>query len=419
LEFAIMLGESPELIPPPGDGPAEWRKYFKYPVGVGVAMVALAAAIGILVDEGLANSSRALDIVRALLCIGGVTAMGLAVWLRPRAVPVLVLACATCLLARIGFSPDWDSGRLLAGFLAIATGIGALLMALPQLYRRIGVSLIVLYHLGGLFAAVTGPSTQGNPPPWLSQMAGAYLYRPYSQFIYLINAYHFYSPDPGPASQIWFCITYADSQHSIRWHKLPRRPEDMTDPLALEYYRRLSLTEQLANFPRGIPDEARRRRYQNSVSEKGILRHPLLTEFDQYRPPSESVAGLMLPSFIRHVAQLPVIQHNETDPETGKPYAVSKIKVYRVEHQILPPWGMQGSEPFSPDTYRPYYQGEYYADGTPTDPNDPMLFWLVPIFYQPIDPSTTKLTDNPKNAPEKFRLYDGLLIHTGSRHDLK
>src|SRR5262245_18821955 len=30
LEFAIMLGESPELIPPPGDGPAEWRKYFKY-----------------------------------------------------------------------------------------------------------------------------------------------------------------------------------------------------------------------------------------------------------------------------------------------------------------------------------------------------------------------------------------------------
>ena len=414
----MMFGETSIATPAPGDGPAEWRKYFHYPVGVGVVLVGLAAVIGVFVDEGWAKSSRSLDVVRAIFCIGGLTAMGLAVWLRPRAVPVLALASATCLIARIGFSPEWDSGRLLAGFLTIVTGIGAVLMALPQFYRRVGVTLVLLYHFGSLLTAVTGPATQGNQA-WLSQAAGTYIYRPYSQCLYLVNAYHFYSPDPGPASQIWFCITYADPRQSVRWHKLPRRPEDMTDPLALEYYRRLSLTEQLSNFPLFVPDELKRRRYQKSVGENGILRHPGLSDFDQYRPATESVRMFLIPSFVRHVAQLPVVQHNEMDLATGKPYPVSKIKVYRVEHKILSPYDLQAADPFSPDTYRPFYQGEYHADGRPTDPNDPMLFWLVPIFYQPIDPGTIRFNDNPKTASEKYRLYDGLFFHTGSHHDLK
>src|SRR5262245_30407471 len=264
----MMLGESATAVPSPGDGPAEWRKYFHYLLGVGVALVAVAAGIGVLVDESGASSSRSLNSVRALFCIGGIIAMGLAVWLRPRAVPVLALASATCVVARIGFSPDWDSGRLLAGFLAILAGIGAVLMALPQFYRRVGVTLLILFHFGSLLAAVTGPSTQGSNS-WLSQTVSVYLYRPYSQSIYLVNGYHFYSPDPGPASQVWFCISYADPQNSVRWHKLPRRPEDMADPLALEYYRRLSLTEQLVNYPLFIPDESKRRRYQKSVGENG------------------------------------------------------------------------------------------------------------------------------------------------------
>src|SRR5437763_16465057 len=167
-EFAMMLGETADAIPAPGDGPAEWRRYAQYPVGVSVACVGLAAVIGLVVDDGAAKSSARLDAVRAALCIGGLFAMGIAVWLRPRAVPLLVLASATCLLARMGFSSEWDSGRLLAGFLAVVTGIGGVLMALPQFYRRVGVSLILLFHFGGLLAAVTGPSTGANQPPWLS-----------------------------------------------------------------------------------------------------------------------------------------------------------------------------------------------------------------------------------------------------------
>jgi hypothetical protein len=414
----MMFGETADATPAPGDGPVEWRRYSQYPVGVGVACVGLAAVIGLAADNGAGQAGTALPAVRAALCIAGLFAMGLAVWLRPRAVPLLALASATCILARMGFSPDWDSGRLLAGFLAIVTGIGAALMALPQVYRRVGVSLIILFHFGSLLAAVTGPNTGGNAPPWLSQAASVYVYRPYSQCVYLINAYHFYSPEPGPASQVWFCITYADG--SARWHKLPRRPEDMTDPLALEYYRRLSLTEQLVNPPPMVPDEAKRRRYQKSVGDHGILRHPELSDLDQYRPTSDTVRLFLIPSFVRHVAKMPLLQHDKTDPATGKPYAITKIKVYRTEHRILHPSMMQMADPYSPSTYLPYYQGEFNAtDGQPTDPNDPMLFWLVPIFYQPIDPANVKIGDNPKTAPDKFRLYDGLKAHTGFDHTLK
>src|SRR6266851_4104645 len=265
----MMYGETANASPVPGDGPAEWRDYVKYPIAVGVTMVSLGAVVGVVADyfaNESAKTSGSLSAIRVTLTIFGLMAMGVAVWLRPKAVPILAGACACCLAARLGFPQSWDSGRILAGLLTSITGIGAVLMALPQTYRRIGVTLIILYHFGSIVAAVTSPATGNFGTPWLTQAASAYLFRPYSQSTYLINAYHFYSPDPGPASQVWFCISYDDGEvskdgkrgeGSVRWHKLPRRPEDMTDPLALEYYRRLSLTQQMEQLQpfQSIPDE--------------------------------------------------------------------------------------------------------------------------------------------------------------------
>src|SRR5262249_51824377 len=160
-----------------------------------------------------------------------------------------------------------DSGRVVAGFGSIVAGVAAVLMALPRPVRRAAVVLLVGLHFGSLVTASTGPGTHDKPPPWITQVLHTYFYRAYSELVYLKNAYHFYSPEPGPATQIWFCIYYRTTKIDPKtgdfvrnpetgeydfgdsyWYKLPRRPDDIKDPLAVSYYRRLSLTMQLENY---------------------------------------------------------------------------------------------------------------------------------------------------------------------------
>ena len=38
----------------------------------------------------------------------------------------------------------------------------------------------------------------------------ARVYRPYLNLLYMTNAYHFYSPDPGTSSVMWFAVYYDD-----------------------------------------------------------------------------------------------------------------------------------------------------------------------------------------------------------------
>ena len=83
------------------------------------------------------------------------------------------------------------------------------------------------------------------PPPthdqsWLAQW-GWVILQPYLQFMYLVNAYRFYSPEPGPASLLWYYVVYEDGE--IREVKVPNREEHMLDPLGQEYTRRLSISE--------------------------------------------------------------------------------------------------------------------------------------------------------------------------------
>src|SRR5262249_31092804 len=65
-----------------------------------------------------------------------------------------------------------------------------------------------------------------------------YVYRPYLQFLYMTNAYHFYSPDPGPPNHLWFSVTYEDG--SWEWVKYPNRK---TSSVGMQYQRHLALPE--------------------------------------------------------------------------------------------------------------------------------------------------------------------------------
>jgi hypothetical protein len=265
----------------------------------------------------------------------------------------------------------------------------------------VALTVLVLFHFGGIVTAVTHP----NPTPWLTEQVWGRVYRPYLQFCYLNNAYHFYSPEPGPASQLWFEISYSDGGH--RWVKVPRRPQDVADPLSVEYYRLLSITEA-TNLPTpplmlgpGEFKAAARRRQQ-----AGIPFDPETPDAAQYQQPIDHVRKFILPSYARYAARVYAKEGAE----------VTGVRIYRVTHIILLPTHFaDGISPYDPTTYRPYYQGKFDKDGNLLDPLDPMLYWLVPILQQP-KPTVTVMPNRGLKAGE-YDVKDYVKVHAGSDHE--
>ena len=241
------------------------------------------------------------------------------------------------------------------------------------------------------------------------------MYTPYYRFLYLSNAYHFYSPEPGPASLLFCLVTYeldaidpktGNNRTESAWLDLPNRASQFKDPLGMTYQRRLSITELVSqaspsNF---TPDnfeknDAVTRRKQVAVNvEDANARIPLLQQVDpvaaQYRVPSGQISRHLLPSYARHICS--------TYSAPGR--RVLSVKILRVEHRVIPPQAFlhprdpesglkrgDGDSPYNPTTYRPYYLGEFDPTGGLVNPTDPMLYWLLPIV--------------PREAPNKRGQY--------------
>src|SRR5262249_1678511 len=122
--------------------------------------------------------------------------------------------------------------------LVILSLAGSLLVLLPPVDRKIFLSLFLLFHFGGMATAVTAIDPPNSTGPWVSKQLWTYVYRPYLQFLYMTNAYHFYSPDPGPPNHLWFSVTYEDG--SWEWVKYPNRK---TSSVGMQYQRHLALPE--------------------------------------------------------------------------------------------------------------------------------------------------------------------------------
>ena len=138
-----------------------------------------------------------------------------------------------------------DSLRLFLAALAAVAFLAAPLIAASPAIRRFGVSLLIVYHFAGILSAVIS----AQPGPWIIGQAQHWVFRPYLGFMYLVNAYRFYAPEPGPASQLWCRIEYLDGKTPLsHWVKVP----DMDDEgrpsyrTSLQYTRRLALTENVA-----------------------------------------------------------------------------------------------------------------------------------------------------------------------------
>jgi hypothetical protein len=293
---------------------------------------------------------------------------------------------------------DWDSVRLALAALALVALVAGPLAVVSTGVRRAVVGILIMLHFGGIVIAVLSAA----PTPWLVGQTWALFYRPYLDFMYLNNAYHFYAPEPGPASSLWFRIESVDNQKKVHshWLKIPDMDDNTGQPryaLALEYQRMLALTEntqgedqrppRIITEPDGTQQE--NRYYHDRIAHAGlqvaklgadkkdpgliIPFHPQIPPEMQCRIPDPS-AWRYLKSFVRFVMHRAAV----ADP-ARTPF---RVKVYRVTHTIPDPDMIAaGMDPCYPLLYLPYYMGEFDKNGevTAEGAEDPFLYWVLPI----------------------------------------
>lgn len=264
---------------------------------------------------------------------------------------------------------ELDSMGLLCRGGAVCSLGGAILFLLPGAGRRAALVLAAGFHFCGILTAVFSVPPPGGNAPWLVQQAWVHLYRPYLQFVYLNNAYHFYSPEPGPPSFMWYRIDYADGER--RWL---RYPDDMRSPVRMHFQRLLSIGES-ANQPSGRePDQLRAEEIHQRIGQ--MLRMPELPrDFFvpvAWRDPAPNTR-ILLGSYVRSVG--------ERFPKSDKSGAdILEIRLWRVVHSIIGPEQFsRGVNPSERKFFVTCYQGLFDKSGTvrAADPDEPLKFWLL------------------------------------------
>lgn len=370
--------------------PVPARTVYRYGL-IGLALTAAAAGLTVAVAVADREGPGLIASVRLLLVAVGVVTAGAALSWRASLPLAWLIAGGTALLAWLGLPPHWDSARLVAFVLAGVGIAGAILMALPLTLRLAAGSAFIVFHFTGILAATTWP----NPTPWVTEQIGTRVHIKYLMFMYLRNAYHFYSPEPGPASHIFALVTYdaidpATGKPETQWVRMPDRAEHTKDPLGLTYYRRLSLTEQVSQTipeyitPAGFERiDVRVRR--DKVARGEFANYPRIPyappeveqPIYQYRMPYPTITRYVLPSYAGHILR------TQVSPGASKAKAKT-VKLYRLEHRVIDVRMFRdGVSPYHPITYRPYFLGEFRLNDADraelADPQDPMLYWLVPI----------------------------------------
>jgi len=318
---------------------------------------------------------------------------GAAISMRPDLWWAWALGSVAAALGVVGLPGSWDSFHPLFRVLSGAGAVGAVVSAAPWGWRIAVSGAAVLFHFTGIFMAATSPP----PRPWVTEQLFTRVFNPYLQFIYMRNAYQFYSPNPGPASIVAFLLKteVTDEQgrktYKTQWVVTPRRPADVRDPLGLSYYRRLSLTQQISggNFGFVVPTEESEkrkvfaRRYNLSgegrtPDTRGHIPFFIGDPMSQYALPTPEATRFIIPSYASHVV---------VDTLSREEAAKTTVKVYRLDHMTTPveqfryklPDGTY-PDPYAPSTYRPYFLGEFNAAGELLNPQEPFLYWLIPVF---------------------------------------
>ncbi|MFM7150288.1 MAG: hypothetical protein ACKO23_10640 [Gemmataceae bacterium] len=343
--------------------------------------------------------------------------------------------------------PPWNSGQMFFGALFILSLAGCLLILLPPLGRKIALTLFVLFHFAGMAVCVTSIDPPGNTGPFVAKQLWTWIYRPYLSFMYMTNAYHFYSPDPGAPELFWFAIQYDDGSYT--WIKLPDRGNS---PVAMHYQRLLALpahtfaassrlplsTAEMAlipieqRSPRGPWEEIYYRREMGSTLEfrrqekPRRLPIPMVLDMDvswQYREATDT-SKKSLASVARRIfwtAPPPRDEEGNVKAEVR----VKSVKMYRVVTQVLSPLELsQGISPLEKTKHLPFFLGEFDAYGNLVDDREPFLYWYLPIAKVPPNYPNHGMTSRPgvpainvrSGAPGKdWFLLDCMEMHAAGR----
>ena len=336
---------------------------------------------------------------------------------------------------------SWDSFQLLGGVTGVVAIAAAAFTRLPI---RVVLSLMVAmtaFYFSGILASVLSPP----PTPYLVDQYWRRVTRFHSQFLYINNAYHFYSPEPGPPSELWILLKYkplsetdagdaGPAEPDTEWVILPRRNRDTMDPMRLSFYRRIALAEQVAQLQQGystpFADELQKANLRR-LSDLRRIPKGNVPENQQFLQPTDAVVRQTLPSFAHHFG----VRYGRPGRE------VASVKIYRVLHEVLGvdrfrslPYpqpgpgsaqparvGARGAEgpgkdllaqPVLPDPVLRLLPGEYDMKGALLDPTDPELYWLIPIE----DRKTYEPTDKLITAADFDRYFiDYVSTHAGSK----
>ncbi|HZZ80555.1 MAG TPA: hypothetical protein VFE62_18775 [Gemmataceae bacterium] len=316
---------------------------------------------------------------------------------------------------------SWDTIRVGLRVLTAVCLVAAALVVVSTRLRRLVLSFLFLLHFCGICtAALSAP-----PSPWIIQQTWVRIFRPYLEFMYLNNAYHFYAPEPGPSSYLWFRVIYTDENEMDHgwWWKIPEIDEKgrLGHAVALEYQRYLAMTESIApsdqlppwnvvnaGFVDIHPFYKRRMELQFAVNEERVIGrpqtkypriplHPALPQVQQAKIPND-MSRRLLASYARFAAR-------RSYPQAKEGWKFKSVKVYRVIHSIAPvAWYVSKFSPTDPQLYWPYYMGDYDQEGKLLDGDprfgDPYLYWLLPILR-------TKTNDPASEIRDYCRLHAG------------
>jgi hypothetical protein len=380
-QVASVAGDAGPLVAP-------------WPVlGVGLGLVAMGWIWGLAWD-GSAPGLRVLLLSIGLVAVGA----GLSLYVprsradlegRLSAAGVWLLGALAAYLARVGLGSQFDSLVVLLQAMTLAAVLGAVLTALPVGWRLVGGSVLLLLHFGAILTAVTVVPPPNGAPPWLANQVWLRWTRPYLQFTLLNNGYHFYAPEPGPASLVWFRVEFADG--ASRWVRIPDHATCRNQVERRRWGALASVLGQTVPVPPAREDELRRRRIAAGEAHRPRIPVGDVPANLQYRELS-NYSILLLGSYVRRVAR------TTTHPQERESL-VRAIKVYRVDYYNPPVEHFQaGREPLDPTLYLAYYCGEYDPNGRLSAASmtvqrdeagreveriqDPFLYWLIPIVRQ-------------------------------------
>lgn len=268
---------------------------------------------------------------------------------------------------------SWDSLILASSvFTGVSLSIGIFVL-LPLLAKKTTAICFVLFHFASIISAVTSIEPPNAPASWLATNLWAYYFRHYLTFAYLNNAYHFYSPEPGPPVLLWSKIQYEDG--TFRWFKIPNRTES---PIQMHYQRMLSVTESTNVANSQSPDNWEEKLQRRNLA--GLANQPQITPLNRsmsqsfmFKEPAD-YSKRMLFSYALYLTKK--FAHPADKPSIN----IDNIKIYRVTHNIITPGDMsRGENALDPTLYYPYFMGSFDKNANLMDPNDPFLYFLLPI----------------------------------------